>query len=199
MKNLFICTLILCSFSAVLVIAQSVGINTMTPDASAALDIVSTSQGMLDSRMNAEQRTGIASPTVLDDDVFVMNQMGMGVPNPTYRIYIENNATLALGHARATAWSTYIEARVKTNVTSILYLLKEVMALRSVPYNHHSSTFDTSGLIDKDDYSHVIGFIAQEVHTIVSEIVAKPSNESNDFWSMDYEKQALVLVNANQE
>lgn len=115
-----------------------------------------------------------------------MNQMGMGVPNPTYRIYIENNATLALGHARATAWSTYIEARVKTNVTSILY-------------NHHSSTFDTSGLIDKDDYSHVIGFIAQEVHTIVSEIVDKPTDESNDLWSMDYEKHTLVLVNTIQE
>lgn len=42
--------------------AQSVGINTSTPDASAALEVTSTSQGMLVPRMTSTQRGSIASP-----------------------------------------------------------------------------------------------------------------------------------------
>ena len=128
-----------------------------------------------------------------------MNQMGMGVSNPTFRLQIENNADLIVGHARATAWTTYSDARVKDNVKNIPYGLKEVMALRPVQYDHHSSSFDADGLKVKDDYSHEIGFIAQEVYNIVSEIVDKPSDESNDLWSMDYEKLTPVLVKAIQE
>lgn len=40
----------------------NVGINTSTPDASAALDVSSTSQGMLIPRMTQAQRDGIATP-----------------------------------------------------------------------------------------------------------------------------------------
>jgi hypothetical protein len=42
--------------------AQNVGINTSTPDASAALDISSTNMGVLVPRMNQTQRDAIASP-----------------------------------------------------------------------------------------------------------------------------------------
>jgi trimeric autotransporter adhesin len=42
--------------------AQSVGVNNPTPDASAALDVVSTSKGVLVPRMTAAQRNLIASP-----------------------------------------------------------------------------------------------------------------------------------------
>ena len=41
---------------------NNVGINTITPDASAALDVQSTTQGMLIPRMNATQRGLIATP-----------------------------------------------------------------------------------------------------------------------------------------
>ena len=42
--------------------AQNVGINTSTPDASAALDVTSTTQGVLVPRMTQAQRTIIATP-----------------------------------------------------------------------------------------------------------------------------------------
>jgi hypothetical protein len=42
--------------------AQNVGINTTTPDASAALDITSTTSGVLVPRMTTTQRTAIATP-----------------------------------------------------------------------------------------------------------------------------------------
>lgn len=41
---------------------QNVGINTTTPDASAALDVTSTNKGVLVPRMNQSQRTGISNP-----------------------------------------------------------------------------------------------------------------------------------------
>lgn len=50
--------------SSITTYAQSVGIHTATPDATAALDIVSTSKGLLIPRMNSAQRTGIVSPAV---------------------------------------------------------------------------------------------------------------------------------------
>ncbi|RLD21815.1 MAG: hypothetical protein DRI69_03020 [Bacteroidetes bacterium] len=54
------CYLALLSFSVGY--SQSVGINTQTPDSSAALEIKSTSQGLLIPRMNTMQRTGIDDP-----------------------------------------------------------------------------------------------------------------------------------------
>ena len=44
--------------------AQNVGINTTTPDASAALDVTSTTQGVLVPRMTQAQRTLIATPAM---------------------------------------------------------------------------------------------------------------------------------------
>lgn len=42
--------------------AQSVGIGSATPDASARLEVNSTSQGILIPKMTAAQRSGIANP-----------------------------------------------------------------------------------------------------------------------------------------
>jgi hypothetical protein len=60
MKKIFFLLPMLCYMSALL--AQSVGINTETPAASAALDVTSTTQGMLVPRMTAAQRGLIATP-----------------------------------------------------------------------------------------------------------------------------------------
>lgn len=48
--------------SLYVVSAQSVGINTTSPDASAALDLTSTTQGFLPPRMSETERDNIASP-----------------------------------------------------------------------------------------------------------------------------------------
>jgi hypothetical protein len=71
MKNK-ITTLILVMFCSLASKAQ-VGIGTTTPNANAALDVVSTSQGMLYPRMTTAQRNAIASPasglTIFNTDV----------------------------------------------------------------------------------------------------------------------------------
>lgn len=58
MKKFFIA---ICLFGALAASAQ-VGVGTSTPDASAQLEVVSTSKGILIPRMTATQRTAIASP-----------------------------------------------------------------------------------------------------------------------------------------
>lgn len=60
MKKYFICFLMMFSFFSLL--AQNVGVNTSSPDPSAALDISSTNSGLLVPRMNTGQRTTITSP-----------------------------------------------------------------------------------------------------------------------------------------
>ena len=59
MKNIF--TLLTAALLTATTFAQ-VGINTETPDASAALDITSTTGGLLVPRMTAAQRDAISSP-----------------------------------------------------------------------------------------------------------------------------------------
>lgn len=59
-KIFFSCCLFLTLHSA----AQRVGVNTTTPDASAALDVSSTNSGLLVPRMTTAQRTAIASPAI---------------------------------------------------------------------------------------------------------------------------------------
>ncbi len=55
-------TIIMCLICSSPLLAQNVGIGTSTPNASAQLDISSTSKGMLVPRMTSAQRTIIASP-----------------------------------------------------------------------------------------------------------------------------------------
>ncbi len=53
--------LITASLTGVVAWAQNIGIGTATPNASAQLDVSSTSKGMLVPRMTTAQRTAIAS------------------------------------------------------------------------------------------------------------------------------------------
>jgi hypothetical protein len=60
MKKLLL--ILCCSFFIMAVKSQSVGIGTATPNASAQLDVTSTSKGLLIPRMTTAQRTAIAAP-----------------------------------------------------------------------------------------------------------------------------------------
>ena len=62
MKKLILSALLALSCGLTANAQNNVGINTTTPDASAALDIVSTSQGLLPPRMTMAQRNAISGP-----------------------------------------------------------------------------------------------------------------------------------------
>ncbi|MDH5365660.1 MAG: tail fiber domain-containing protein [Cyclobacteriaceae bacterium] len=118
----------------------------------------------------------------------------------TYKLELPNNTTAGIGRARANAWVTYSDTRVKYNQTEIHYGLKELLLLKPKFYHHHSSNVEGNEIIvNKNDYSEEIGFVAQEVYEVIPEIVSKPENEQIDLWSMDYEKLTPVIVKAIQE
>lgn len=64
MKFSIACLLSLCGFCRLAAQPSNVGIGTVTPVASAKLEISSTSQGILIPRMTAQQRTAIAAPAI---------------------------------------------------------------------------------------------------------------------------------------
>jgi hypothetical protein len=83
-------------------------------------------------------------------------------------------------------------------VEEIQYGLQAILQLRPVQYLHHSSAFE-NGELTLGEATHDIGFIAQEMHAVIQEIVNKPEDEASDLWSMNYEKLTPVLVKAVQE
>ncbi|MFT3979345.1 MAG: tail fiber domain-containing protein [Ferruginibacter sp.] len=79
------------------------------------------------------------------------------------------------------------DARLKTNITSLHYGLKELMQMQPVQYNWK---------INPDDKKE-IGFLAQDIQKIIPEAVEAPAN--GDAMGMKYTELIPVLVKAIQE
>jgi hypothetical protein len=79
------------------------------------------------------------------------------------------------------------DARLKTNIHSLNYGLKEVMAMKPVQYNWK----------DNSSASPKIGFIAQEIKELVPEVVS--GDEAIENLGMNYAELIPVLVNAIKE
>jgi hypothetical protein len=121
------------------------------------------------------------------------------VNNPTYAIELPNSSTIGTGSGRAYAWTTYSDKRIKSEIKSLPYGINEIMKLQPVSYNQHGSTEkDGKLMIDEASVTN-IGFIAQDVFTIIPEVVNKPENDKNELWSMSYEKLLPLVVKGMQE
>jgi hypothetical protein len=143
---------------------------------------------------------GPAGNLIVKNDIRIDGTIEMLPANGvvTHKIKVPNSSLQHVGLAIAYGWVTYSDQRVKKEVEEIPYGLKEIMALRPVKYNHHSSDIkDVTKPID--EYKEEIGFIAQEVHPVINEVVYQPEDESKSLWSMDYERLTPVLVKAVQE
>ena len=79
------------------------------------------------------------------------------------------------------------DMRLKTNIHSLNYGLREVMNMRPVSYNWK----------DKPNSNHKIGLIAQEVRSLVPEVVV--GDETKENLGMNYAELVPVLVKAIQE
>jgi len=121
--------------------------------------------------------------------------------SPTYAFQLQNSSTDLFGKGRAYAWTTYSDSRIKSDQKELQYGLKEVMQLQPKAYLHHSSetTEDGTFTMKSDQTSSDIGFIAQEVQKVIPEVVYQPKHETNDLWSMDYDRLVPVLTKAIQE
>jgi hypothetical protein len=96
------------------------------------------------------------------------------------------NSDQNIGSGRARAWATYSSVRFKENIATIIDPLEKVMQMRGV-------TFDW-----KDSGRHDIGFIAEEVGIVVSEVVKYESN-GVEAASLDYARLTALLLEAIKE
>jgi len=116
----------------------------------------------------------------------------------TYRLQLPTTADNG-GTGYAHAWATTSDSRVKTNRETIPYGLNEVLKLKPIKYFYHNSHFENNKLIIDNGGAYDIGFIAQDVYSIMPEIVSKPDDENKILWALNYDKFAPVLVKGIQE
>lgn len=110
-----------------------------------------------------------------------------------YILELPNNAAKK---AKANAWDTYSDSRIKTNVNSIDDGLALVRELNPVHFNQHNSSHDENGnLIIEEEYKETFGLIAQEVYKILPAIV-NSSDDTNELWGLDYARLTAYLVAA---
>ncbi len=148
---------------------------------------------------------GTVSIGVEDDAVVSINAGGT-----SYALNLPNNSDEASGQARAYAWVTYSDRRVKSQIESIQNPLEIVKKLRPVHYTHHSSRFLHLGenktdeknknnqngfVLQPEKSSTEYGYIAQELYRVVPEAVYKPANEQTDLWGVNY-SMIIPILNA---
>jgi hypothetical protein len=147
---------------------------------------------------------GAASPT----DRILLNANGrMSLINGT--LYIGANAEVdanyllqlpnsATQKAKANAWDTYSDARIKTEVATIADALEKILKLRPVSYIQHAHEIEQGEIVLKDESWQGIGLLAQEVASVVPEAVSQGEN-STELWAIDYSKFAPLLIGAVKE
>jgi hypothetical protein len=102
-------------------------------------------------------------------------------PNTSYKLYVN-------GSAYASSWNTPSDRRLKTNIHSLGYGLKEIMSLQPVSYNW----------IDPNvSKQNQLGLIAQDLRKIIPEAVN--GNEQKETLSVNYTELIPILVNAIKE
>jgi hypothetical protein len=144
---------------------------------------------------------GYYDGTILAQDytLGLLGYVGINMLTPTYALQLPNISSIGSGQARAYAFTTYSDSRVKKNEISFNYGMKEIMQLTPRKYNHYSSEMKNDMLILSDEYEPAIGLFAQEVYEIIPEVVAKPADDNKELWGLNYEKLVPVLIKGMQE
>ena len=105
--------------------------------------------------------------------------------NNTYALGSVTNRSTAIWAVNGTIQTS--DARLKNNIHTLPYGLKEVLLLNPVSYNWK----------DEKDRGNKIGFIAQEVKNVIPEIVI--GDEGKEKLGINYAEMVPVLINAVQE
>jgi hypothetical protein len=111
--------------------------------------------------------------------------VGLGVVAPAYRLDLPNTPDEA-GQARANAWKTYSSGRWKTNVRPIANAMDKVNRLQGVYFDW------------KEQGTHDLGLIAEEVGRVVPEVVDYEANGA-DARSLAYDRLVALLIEALKE
>jgi hypothetical protein len=109
-------------------------------------------------------------------------RVGIGTATPSNVFTIAQGA----GHAISDGWDTYSSRRWKTNIHTLDNALGKVEQLRGVSYDL------------KANGKHEVGVIAEEVGTVLPEVVTWEKN-GKDAQSVDYGRLTALLIEATKE
>jgi hypothetical protein len=131
----------------------------------------------------------------------------LNVGGATFALNLPNSSNNGIGRARANAWFTYSDSRLKTGVQEIDNALEIIEKMKPVSYFQHNSTFINKGETDdtitgiriENDGENSYGFIAQELYRVLPEAVYKPADESTDLWGINYQLLIPILTQALKE
>ncbi len=126
-------------------------------------------------------------------------QLAVNMHSPWYAFQLPNNTTNTIGRARANAWTTYSDKRVKSHITTISNASEKILQMNPVYYFHHNSDFQEGKLNIHSEGKYMYGFLAQELAKVLPEAVDKPENENKELWGVNYDLIIPVLVKALQE
>jgi hypothetical protein len=161
---------------------------------------------VMDDNEITARSNGVASPLYLNYDgggVSICRnvncQLSINTTANAFAIQLPNTATDNIGRGQANSWSTGSDGRFKFNRKSIEYGLDQVMKLEPLSYDLRGGYVKDGKPVFDGSSDRMLGFIAQDVEKIIPEAANKPSDPANQFWSLDYDRFAPVLVKAVQE
>lgn len=126
--------------------------------------------------------------------------VGIQLNTPVYALELPNNANVGIGRARANAWVTYSDGRLKSDRKALPYGLATVLQLQPLRYFQANSTYTEKGALQMlGEGEQQIGFIAQDLYQVIPEAVIQPEDEQNELWGVDYTRLVPVLTKAIQE
>jgi len=113
--------------------------------------------------------------------------VGIAITNPTHKLQVVGTAGLSTG----TAWTNTSDSRLKDVIGDYAPGLTEILALRPVMFRYKDN--NPLGLVsDKDQ----IGFVAQEVLTVIPEAV---SESSSGYLELNVDPIHWAAINAIQD
>jgi uncharacterized protein YqkB len=138
---------------------------------------------------------GTLSPLALLNVMGTIRINSASAPDANYYLQLENSSSQK---AKANAWDTYSDSRIKTNRQPIINAIDKINLLNPTYYNQHDSYVENDLLnIDYNNSYKSLGFIAQEVYEVIPEAVNMGT--TNELWAMDYTKLIPILTKAIQE
>ncbi|MCG9879167.1 MAG: tail fiber domain-containing protein [Bacteroidia bacterium] len=109
---------------------------------------------------------------------------------------VDNAFILCNGQYWGTGYYTGSDARLKSNVNTIQNPIGKIMKLRGVYYNYQPSAVTRSLGFNLNDTNKHIGFIAQELKSVVPEVVTTMKNGT---YGVNYSELTALLVAGMQQ